>query len=203
MSAQLEFLFDYASPYAYLAARLLPRRLPGVSIRYRPIYLRGLETFSQGIPFSPNKLRYLGQDLLRCAEAEGLPLVIPSEFPINGLQAVRGALVALEQDGFAAYHEAMFRAAWVDDRPVSHAEVVAEIAAQAGLDRQRFAEALARPDLKERLKSDTRAAEERGVFGVPTFLVGDELYWGHDRMDFVVRAVARAGAVSTDVSTRR
>src|SRR5256885_4681254 len=130
----IEFLFDYASPWAYLANALLPRRLPGAELVYRPIYLRGLETFARGLPYTGAKLRYTGADYLRCAAHEGVATRFPTVFPINGLYAVRGALVALASGGFADYHAQMFAAAWRDDRDLSRKDVVIAIAREAGQD---------------------------------------------------------------------
>lgn len=185
MSARsVEFLFDYASPFAYLSSETLARKLPGIAIDYRPIYLRGLEMFSQGLPYIANKAMYVVRDYLRCAEHEGIETRIPSVFPINGLYAVRGALVAMEQGRFADYHPTMFRAAFREDRNISSKDVVVEIMKELGIDAAR----IDAPDLKEKLRADTSAAEARGVFGVPSFFAGDELFWGHDRLDYVFRA---------------
>jgi 2-hydroxychromene-2-carboxylate isomerase len=192
MRPTVALYFDYASPWAYLAAELLERRLPGVAIDHRPVYLRGLESFAQGIPYTALKLRYIGLDLTRVAAHEQVPIRVPSVFPLNGLYALRGALHTLAHGGFADYHRALFRAAWRDDRDVSSREVVLAVAREAGQDSTAFARALDDPAIKERLKVETAAAAERGVFGVPTFVVGDELFWGQDRMDYVARAVARA-----------
>jgi 2-hydroxychromene-2-carboxylate isomerase len=180
----VDFYFDYASPWAYLASELAASRLPGVEIRWRPIYLRGLETFSKGLPYTSNKLRYIGQDLIRCAAYENVAVRMPTNFPINGLYAVRGALAAIAGGVFDRYHLAMFRAAWRDDRDVGDKAVVNAIIGELGL--QLDIEA---PAVKDQLKRDTAEAEARGVFGVPSFFVGDELFWGHDRMDFVLRKI--------------
>jgi len=187
---RVAFLFDYASPWSYLASELLPRRLPDIAIEYRPIYLRGLETFSKGMPYNAAKLQYIARDLRRCAEHEQIAVTIPPNFPVNGLYAVRGALWMIERDGFAEYHQRMFHAAWRDGRDVSRKEVVIEIAAESGEDADAFAAAIDSAEIKDRLKRETAAAEARGVFGVPTFFVGDELFWGHDRLDYVARALA-------------
>jgi 2-hydroxychromene-2-carboxylate isomerase len=179
-----DFYFDYASPWSYLASELLGTRLPGVEIRYRPIYLRGLEMFSKGLPYPSAKLRYIGQDLYRCAAHENIPIRIPTIFPVNGLYAVRGALAAQEAGAFDRYHRNMFHAAWRDDQNIGDKQVVLGIIRELGLDLD-----IEQPALKEKLKQDTAAAEARGLFGVPTFVVGDELFWGHDRMDYVQRAL--------------
>jgi 2-hydroxychromene-2-carboxylate isomerase len=190
--------YDYASPWSYLASELVETRLPGETIDWRPIYLRGLPQFREGMPYAGAKLRYMGLDLLRCAAHEGVPLRFPSTFPVNGLSAVRGALAARALGAFAPYHQAMFRAAWRDDRDIGRREVVVEVAVEAGLDRERFVALLEAPETKERLRADTAAAEARGVFGAPTFFVGRdpddadaEMFWGHDRLDYVARAAAR------------
>lgn len=190
--AHVQLYYDYASPWSYLASELLATRLPGAHVEWKPIYLRGLEAFSRGLPYGSAKLRYSGLDLMRCAAHERVALRFPSEFPVNGLYAVRAALALLDTPAFADYHRAMFRAVWRDDRKVADKQVVLDIAAEAGLDRASLAEAIETPAIKERLKQQTAAAEARGVFGVPAFFVGDELFWGHDRMDYVARALERA-----------
>src|SRR5688572_9659488 len=106
------------------------------------MYLRGLPAFANGLPYQGNKLRYIGRDLLRCAEHERVVLRFPSVFPVNGIHALRGALFAEEQGRFAAYHEAMFAAAWRDDRNISDKQVALEVGVEAGLDRAALAAAL-------------------------------------------------------------
>ena len=190
----IETYFDYASPWAYLASELMPRKLPslGAAVVYRPIYLRGLESFAKGVPYTHSKLAYLMRDLARCAEFEGVTLMQPPTFPIDGLHALRGAIVAQDSGAFDRYHRSAFRAAWASGRDINQREVVAAILAEAlGSSEATALEAMAVPSIKERLREATAAAEARGVFGVPTFFVGDEMFWGHDRFDYVARA-ARA-----------
>lgn len=188
--AHVEMFYDYASPWAYLANARLGAKLEGVSVRLCPIYLRGLESFSQGMPYSAAKLAYIARDLVRCTEHEGVPFTPPPVFPINGLYALRAALLAEREGSLAALHDALFRAAWADARDVSSKEVVSEIAREAGL--PSVAGALDDPWAKSELRARTENATARGVFGVPTFAVGDELFWGHDRMDYVRRFATRA-----------
>jgi 2-hydroxychromene-2-carboxylate isomerase len=187
----IEVYFDYASPWAYLASELMPRKLPslGATIVHRPIYLRGLEAFSKGVPYTQTKLAYLMRDLARCAEYEGVTLQQPPTFPIDGLHALRGAIVAQDSGAFDRYHRNAFRAAWANGRDITDREVVATILAEAlGSSQATALEAMAVPGIKQRLREATAAAEARGVFGVPTFFVGDEMFWGHDRFDYVARA---------------
>ena len=186
------FFFDYASPWSYLANTLLPRKLPGVNVTYHPIYLRGLETFSKGMPYTGAKLAYQMRDIARCADYEGVTLVTPAKFPIDGLQALRAAFVAQDSGAFDRFHRAAFKAGWVEQRDVSVKEVVARLLADAlGSSEAVALEAMSTPEIKERLRQTTAHAEERGVFGTPSFFVGDELFWGHDRFDYVARAAAK------------
>src|SRR5258706_13055378 len=109
MAPQVEFLFDYASPYSFLANEMVSKTLAGVELQYRPVYLRGFDAFAKGIPFTPAKLSFLIVDLRRCAQDLGLELRVPTMFPVNGLYALRGAIAAQRAGKFAAYHEAVLR----------------------------------------------------------------------------------------------
>jgi len=186
----VEFLFDYASPYSFLANETIGAKLPGVTIDYRPVYLRGFESFAKGIPFTAHKLAYLIVDMRRCAAELNLEMRVPAAFPVNGLYALRGAIAAQRQNKFAAYHEAVFRAAWQHGRDISRKESVAALVNELGL--PDVANALDDPTIKEELHANTKAAIERGAFGVPTFFVGAEMFWGHDRMHQVARVAASA-----------
>ncbi len=186
----VEMFFDYASPWAYLASEIRERRLPGVPVTLRPIYLRGLESFSQGVPYSATKLAYIARDLSRCTEHEGVRFTPPPVFPINGLYALRAALLAEREGALEALHPALFRAAWADARDVSNPAVVAELAREVGLGS--VADGLGDPWVKAELKVRTEAAVGLGIFGVPSFVVGGEVFWGHDRMDYVLRAASQA-----------
>ena len=98
MVETVEYLFDYASPWAYLADRMLANDsytiAQGVDVSFRPIYLRGLEMFNKGLPYSSRKLAYIAQDLTRCTSFLGIEFSFPEVFPVNGLYALRAALAA-------------------------------------------------------------------------------------------------------------
>jgi 2-hydroxychromene-2-carboxylate isomerase len=194
MNQTVSFLFDYASPWAYLADELLEQELAGIPIDFQPVYLRGFESFSKGVPFTPAKLAYIGRDFARCTEHRGVAVCQPSAFPINGLHALRGALAAQQMGQFGEFHRAAFRAAWAEDRNISSAEVVLDLAAELGFDRADFSARVASAEVKGELRRLTENAIERGAFGVPSFLVGEELFWGHDRMDYVRRAACGEAA---------
>lgn len=185
---EVRFLFDYASPWAYLADALLEKQLPGLPISYQPVYLRGFEAFAKGIPYVPAKLIYMAKDIQRCTAFHAVAFRPPTVFPINGLHALRGALVARRLGRFEEFHRAAFRAAWAEDRDISNAEVVIALAAELGFDEAEFRPRLGSPEVKDELLRVTQEAVGQGVFGVPSFFAGGELFWGHDRMDYVRRA---------------
>src|SRR6266542_3471039 len=119
MKKTVEFLYDYASPWAFLANALLAKRLPGVEIFYVPVYLAGFDSFAKGMPYSPAKLNYLLRDFQRCAAHEGVTPVFPPTFPINGLYALRGAIAAQRLGCFEDYHAVLFDAAWAQGREIA------------------------------------------------------------------------------------
>lgn len=190
MTLPVRFLFDYASPWAYPASETVGDLLPGLAVDYEPVYLRGLESFAERMPYGPNKPRYIRQDVARCLAHHGLPSQVPARSPINGLYALRGALVAKELGCFDVYHTAVMRGAWAQSRDISEPEPLLDVIRDAGLDAKVFGDRIAADDVKQTLRSQTERAAAAGVFGVPSFFVGDELYWGHDRLDYVRRAVA-------------
>ena len=185
----VRFCFDYASPWTYIADCRVDEALAGlrVEIQYTPVYLRGFEMFRSGMPYTPAKLAYIARDMQRCASFHDIPLNPPHNFPINGLHLLR-ATVALEgRPQRAAYRRAAYRATWVDDRNVSDPEVAIGIGVELGLERDELSAAVASPAVKDALKENTEGVTQAGAFGVPTFFVGEEMFWGQDRLDFVRR----------------
>jgi 2-hydroxychromene-2-carboxylate isomerase len=185
----VEVFFDYASPWSYLATELISKKLPGVPIVWRPVYLRGFEPFMSGLPYGPLKLAYLMRDLQRVAAHEGVTVNMPHSFPIDGLQSLRAALLAQDAgpEAFERYHRAMFHATWRDGKDTTKKDVVLAILGEA-MGAPVSPEALATSAVKGRLRDATSHAIDRGIFGAPTFAVGDEIFWGLDRADYVLRA---------------
>ncbi|RMH42693.1 MAG: 2-hydroxychromene-2-carboxylate isomerase [Deltaproteobacteria bacterium] len=198
------FLFDFASPFSYIADVRVDRELATlpVDVVRVPVYLRGFDAFRAGSPYSAAKAAYLAADLVRCAARAGVPLGAPARVPVDGLHMLRAYLALDGHPAQAAFRRAAFRATWVDGADTSDPEVVVEVGESAGIDRRELAAGMARPAVKAALRANTDRAIERGAFGVPTFFVGDELYWGQDRLDFVrerVEAAACGGAIVSDV----
>ena len=191
----VEFYFDVGSPAAYLAWTQLPRLCAeaGAALVWKPMLLGGLfQAIGNRSPAEiPGKGDYLMQDLARHAARYGVPYVRNPDFPIHTLLLMRGATGFLmhEPARFDAYLNAVMRAMWVAPRDLNDPAEVAAMLQSAGFDAAAVSALATRPDVKDRLKATTGEAVARGVFGAPTMFVGDAMFWGQDRLDFVREAL--------------
>lgn len=196
MTKTVDFYFDFGSPAAYLAWTQLPKLCAdaGATLVWQPILLGGVfQATGNRAPISvPLKGSYLFVDLARYAARYGVPLVMNPHFPINTLHLMRAAVgLQLRADTrFEAYCAAMFRAIWVDALNLGDPAVLAATLTVAGFDPAAVLALSAEPEVKEALKARTDAAVQRGIFGAPTMFVGDQMFWGQDRLDFVRDALA-------------
>ena len=196
MTKTVDFYFDFGSPAAYLAWTQLPTLCAdaGATLVWQPILLGGVfQSTGNRAPISvPLKGSYLFVDLARFAKRYGVPLVMNPHFPINTLHLMRAA-VGLQRRAdarFEAYCAAMFRAIWVDALNLGDPAVLAATLTGAGFEPAALLALSAEPEVKEALKARTDAAVQRGIFGAPTMFVGDQMFWGQDRLDFVRDALA-------------
>lgn len=196
MTKTLEFYFDLGSPASYLAWTQLPYicARQGAELRYRPMLLGGVfQATGNASPAAiPAKARHSMIDLQRFARRYGVPMHFNPYFPINTLTLMRGAIgLQLRQpERFEAYLEAMFRALWENKRNLGDPAVLAATLQDAGFDPQALLSLASDQTIKDALKSATEEAVRRGVFGAPTCFVGDEMFFGQDRLDFVQEALA-------------
>ena len=193
----LEFWYEFASTYSYLAAMRLEGLAEGagVDLRWRP-FLLGPIFAAQGwtsSPFNlyPAKGRYMWRDMEREAAGLGLPCRKPDPFPQNGLTAARVALLGMERGFAPAFTKAIYAAEFGEGRNIAEAATLGEVLDRIGQDPAAvLREAQGEPN-KTRLKAVTEEARSRGFFGAPTFLTEDgEMFWGNDRLE---QALARAG----------
>lgn len=196
MAKQVEFLFDVGSPYTYLAYHRLPAiaAARGAAILWRPILLGGVfqATGNRSPVEVAAKGRYSMLDLQRWARHYGVPMTMNPDFPINTLPLMRGA-VAMQlrsDEEFQRYLAAIFKAMFETPRNLNLPAEVGRVLEDAGFDPQFFLGLIADPLVKDTLKENTTRAVERGVFGAPAFFVGDQLFWGQDRLQFVDAALA-------------
>ena len=194
----VEFWFEFASTYSYLSVMRIERaaEAAGVDIEWNP-FLLGPVFLALGwndSPFNiyPPKGRYMWRDLERLAEKEGLPFRRPSRFPRNGLLAARVALVGVEEGWVAPFARAVMTANFAEDREIGEEAVIGEILGTLGLP---AAEVITRAQAdanKLALRCQTERAAELGLFGAPSFRVGEELFWGNDRLEDALAWARRA-----------
>jgi len=199
MSQPVEFYFDFSSPYGYLAATRISQVAGkyGRGVEWKPILLGAVfkVTGSGPLPSLPLKGPYSKRDMERSARFLGVPFKLPDPFPVS-TQAPARAIYWLEQtkpERIEACVLALYRAYFVDGRNISSPDVTADMLASLGLDRSNALAAIAEPAIKERLRSVTDNAIERGVFGSPYIFVDGEPFWGSDRLDQVERWLRSGG----------
>lgn len=185
----LEFFYEFASTYSYLSALRIESlaRPRGIEVRWRP-FLLGPIFKDQGwtdSPFNhfPVKGRYMWRDLERRAGRYGLPFRRPSQFPRNGLMAARVALVGVGEGWAPEFSRRVYAANFVEDLDIAAPEILTGLLHGLKLDP---AEILKRAEAEENkavLRAQTERAKSLGVFGAPSFLVGEELFWGDDRLE--------------------
>lgn len=188
---QVEFFFDCSSPWTYLAYSRIETVCDraGALLIWRPILVGGVfnsvnpSVYEQRANPIPAKAAYYQKDLQDWARYQGIEIGSPPVFPVNSVKAMRGALVALEQNAISVYAGAVFKAYWSDLKDISREEVLRELVTEIGLDADDFIGKIGELFYKEKLRDNTDELIARGGFGSPTFFVDeDDFYFGNDRM---------------------
>lgn len=184
----VRFYYDIGSPYSYIAANRIERLAAEreVEVTWRPFLLGGVfRAAGNTMPAAvPARGRYMLTDLKRWAAREQLPFRFSSSFPHNTLLPMR-VLTAADADELIPLSLALFRAAWADDRDISDPEVIVDV---LGARAETLMARAREMGAKNRLRATTDAAVAVGAFGAPTFVVGDALYWGNDRLEWALDA---------------
>ncbi len=189
MTANLEFYFDFSSPYAYLASCRIDEvaAAHGRGVDWRPFLLGVVFGIAGTQPLTqyPLKGDYSRMDFERCARRFGLPFAMPADFPKSSVHAAR-AYYWLEENGAdqaRGFAKAIFAAYFVDGRDISQAETVLAVAGELDLDRDAVAAGIQEPAIKAKLRDVTDdAIQNRNVFGAPFVFVDGEPFWGNDRL---------------------
>ncbi len=194
----IEFFFDFGSPTTYLAHTQLPRIAAAcaATLVHRPMLLGGVfkATGNSSPVMVPAKGRWMGQDIVRWAQRYGVPFVFNPSFPINTLSLMRGAVGVQRRlpQLFTRYLDAVFHAMWVQPRDLGQSAEVAAVLAPLGITAEDFMALVSDPEIKAALVANTEEAVARGVFGAPTCFVGEAMFFGQDRLDFVREAASAA-----------
>lgn len=195
----IEFFFEFSSPYSYLAATQLAAicDATGARIELKPMLLGVVfKEIGNALPASiPAKGKYMFGDIKRWARHYDVPFRWPSMFPISAINAKRAVLAARREHGPEVAQALMlhlFRGYWVEGLDLGSTESLEILLQNAEQDLSGLIEKTQEPSIKEELKLITQEAVDRGVFGAPTFFVGEQMFWGNDRIDFLIQACKEA-----------
>ena len=187
--ASFDFFYDLGSPYSYLASTQLGgiEERTGATARLLPITLGGLrKTTGHQLP-PPQQLKYMSEDTARWAKQYAVTMQIPKIFPVSTIKALRAVIAAERAGKGRAAMQALFHTHWAEGNDISDAAVIERTLTAAGLDGKALVAATDDQDVKDALRRNTDLALARGVFGVPTFFVGERSFWGNDRLHWVER----------------
>jgi len=190
MIKPFEFYFDFVSPYSFLAHKEISKieKKNSVKIRYKPILLGGLHNL-HGIKapaFIPAKAKHMIRDCKLIAEKNKIKFKFNSYFPIRSLNLMRGVLVA-EEDNFKSYYiDSIFNAIWQDGLNMNDENIIQKILKNLNVNPKTFLLRIASASIKESLKKRTNEAYEKGIFGAPSFVSNNKIFWGQDRIEFAL-----------------
>ena len=199
MSDSLDFYFDFSSPYGYLASERIDGLAAkhGRGVTWRPMLLGAVFQKIGGSPLvnQPMKGPYSQHDMLRSARLHGITFNVPDNFPVNSIAACRAYYWLADDDAATArdFARALYRGYFVENRDLSQPETVVAAAQALGVDGDALVAAVQDQAIKDRLRAENDAALDRGVFGSPTVFVGDEMFWGHDRLEMIDRWLETGG----------
>ena len=200
MPTPVQFLFDFGSPNAYFCHQVIPaiEARTGAHFEYLPVLLGGLfklannRSPAEAFAGIPNKRAYDQLEINRFIQKHGLTAYrFNPHFPVNTLKIMRGAVAAQGLGCFAPYVEAVYAAMWEQGRDMADDGQISAVLAAAGLDGAALLATSQTPEIKARLLANTEQAHARGAFGSPTFFVGDQIYFGKDRLREVEEEILR------------
>jgi 2-hydroxychromene-2-carboxylate isomerase len=186
MIKSIGFYFDFISPYSYLAHKKI-KKLKEINFKYMPVLVGGLHNL-QGITppaFIKPKLKHMISDCNLIAEKEKSDFIWNSKFPINSLNIMRG-YIFINNDVKDSYLNFIFDAYWKNNLDTSNEKVLMSILEKCKINSNDFFEGIKEPKIKDELKTVTQAAHDREIFGAPTFVVNNKIFWGQDRLEFAL-----------------
>ncbi|MDX5366620.1 MAG: 2-hydroxychromene-2-carboxylate isomerase [Alphaproteobacteria bacterium] len=199
MTKKVEFLFDFGSPNAYLSWKVVPEieKRTGMKFQYVPVLLGGIFKATNNV--SPvianqgirNKGEYQFLEIERFVKKHGLTkFKFNPHFPVNTLQIMRGAIAAEMENILPKYLDAVMAAMWEDGKKMDDPDIIKAVLDAAGIDGAHILSRIGEADVKAKLVANTESAVERGAFGIPTFYVDGDIYFGKDRLRDVEEAIA-------------
>ena len=186
MTKKIDFYFDFISPYSYLAHQKI-KSIKNVKFNYKPVLVGGLHNL-QGITapaFIKPKLKHMISDCDLIAKKDKSNFIWNSNFPINSLNIMRGYLF-INADHKDLYLNVMFDAYWKNNLNISNEEIIKTLIKKSKIEPISFFDGINDPKIKEELKNVTQEAHDKEIFGAPTFVVNNKIFWGQDRLEFAL-----------------
>jgi 2-hydroxychromene-2-carboxylate isomerase len=190
MIKSFDFYFDFVSPYSFLAHKEIIKieKKNSVKIKYKPILLGGLHNL-HGIKapaFIPAKAKHMIRDCKLIAEKNKIKFKFNSYFPIRSLNLMRGVLIA-EEDNYKSYYiDSIFNAIWQDGLNMNDENIIQKILKNLNVNPKTFLLRSASSSIKDSLRKRTNEAYEKGIFGAPSFVSNNKIFWGQDRIEFAL-----------------
>lgn len=194
MQKQVEFFFDIVSPASYLAWTQMPKfaEETGAEIIYRPFFVPGLfKAIGNASPITiPAKGKWIFDDFALWAKKYDVPFVMNSKFPNSSLHVMRGLIAYQNTEFLRSLGDGFYNVMWAENGDINDPETVEKIVTDSGIDFDEYQKAITKPEIKQAVFDISIEAKERGAFGAPTFFVGDNMFWGQDRLNFVRDALS-------------
>ena len=189
MTKSIDFYFDFISPYSYLAHKKINsiKNNKSILFNYKPILVGGLHNL-QGIiapAFVKPKLNHMVSDCILIAKKNNFDFIWNSKFPINSLHIMRGYLF-LNENHKNLYLNVIFDAYWKDNLDISNEEILKTLLKKSNIDLDSFFVGIKDHKIKNELKNVTQEAHNKEIFGTPTFIVNNKIFWGQDRLEFAL-----------------
>ncbi|MDA9653598.1 2-hydroxychromene-2-carboxylate isomerase [Candidatus Pelagibacter sp.] len=193
MTKSIDFYFDIISPYSYLAhKKIRGLREKEINFNYKPILVGGLHNLLgiKAPAFIKPKLNHMINDCTLFAKKDNFKFIWNSNFPINSLSLMRGYLF-IENDKKELYLDIMFDGYWKDNLDLSKEEILIKLLKKCNIDENIFLEGIKDSKIKDELKSVTKEARDKDIFGAPTFLINNKIFWGQDRLEFALEEYSK------------
>ena len=189
MIKSIDFYFDFISPYSYLAHKKIKKlkQVNNINFNYRPVLVGGLHNL-QGITapaFIKSKLKHMISDCDLIAKKDKSNFIWNSKFPINSLNIMRGYLF-INDETKDLYLNVIFDAYWKDDLDTSNEKILETLLKKCEINTNEFFDGIKDPKIKDKLKDLTQEAHDNEIFGAPSFVVNNKIFWGQDRLEFVL-----------------
>ena len=187
MTKEIDFYFDFISPYTFFAYKKIQSLPKNIKINYKPILLGGLHNL-QGITapaFIKPKLKYMMSDCNLIAKKNNIDFIWNSKFPLNSLYIMRGYL-CVNSNIRNLYIDIMFDAYWKDNLDISNDQILIYLLEKCKIKKDIFFNDIENQKIKDELKNITKETRDKEIFGVPTFVVNNKIFWGQDRLGYAL-----------------